>query len=72
MVQSGKLQPNHAIIANIQDIFNRLPDTASEDVLQLSQLKSRIVTRKESESAAFAVSLKTLNDGKRCKAFPCL
>merc|ERR1719321_890397 len=34
MVQSGKLQPNHAIIANIQDIFNRLPDTASEDVIK--------------------------------------
>merc|ERR1711977_602290 len=34
MVQSGKLQANHAIIANIQDIFNRLPDTASEQVIK--------------------------------------
>jgi len=33
-VQSGKLPANHAIIANIQDIFNRLPDTASEEVIK--------------------------------------
>jgi 26S proteasome regulatory subunit N8 len=33
-VQAGKLPPNHHIISNIQDIFNRLPDTDSEEMIR--------------------------------------
>merc|ERR1711924_488200 len=32
-VLDGKLPPNHQILHNIQDIFNKLPDTQSEDVV---------------------------------------
>jgi len=32
-VIDGKVPPNHQIMHNIQDIFNRLPDTQSEDVV---------------------------------------
>merc|ERR1712216_45687 len=32
-VLDGKLPPNHQILHNIQDIFNKLPDTQSEEVV---------------------------------------